>query len=520
VPTGVTVTNETASSSTWTSAPLTLGGYTWDGFSKTRISALRIYDRVLSGSEISQNFEADKGRAFRTPVPALSPPPPVIQFDAGLTDSHRGYGTTWKDRATTGLVGTLSGGAYFSAFAGGTVVLDGTNDWVSVPGTFSLPGDYSITTWFKPAAISASSTDLVALHAPDGVNFGTLLELVNGKVRFLHWSPLIASGGPSNLSTSTLDARRFHEVTLVRTGAKLSLYVDGLLSDEVTASTSNYTSPLQLTIGRISSTIAERHFQGHIANVQVHDRALTAAEVAANHAAIRPRFDTILDYDLGSPNFLVNSRYFDLSNHALHGAATGISFDTTAQAQAFDSADAISAGNPASLAELGDQLTVECWFMTNYNSPSTNDWPFLVSKRYSYGANNASFELFLDNQVAGRRLYFGVKTANMNGGAYVVSPSGTAVTDGKWHHVLGTYDGTAVRLYLDGVYVGSSSVTGPILRLDHELLIGTAMLAGARNAFYQWYGYMSRVRIYKRALTADEVASRFQEFRARHPVTP
>jgi hypothetical protein len=108
----------------------------------------------------------------------------------------------------------------------------------------------------------------------------------------------------------------------------------------------------------------------------------------------------------------------------------------------------------------------------------------------------------------------------MNGGAYVVSPSGTAVTDGKWHHVLGTYDGTAVRLYLDGVYVGSSSVTGPILRLDHELLIGTAMLAGARNAFYQWYGYMSRVRIYKRALTADEVASRFQEFRTRHPVTP
>ncbi len=41
--------------------------------------------------------------------------------------------------------------------------------------------------------------------------------------------------------------------------------------------------------------------------------------------------------------------------------------------------------------------------------------------------------------------------------------AGTGVWDGKWHHVAGTYDATAVRLFLDGTEVGTGTpVTTPI----------------------------------------------------------
>jgi hypothetical protein len=49
--------------------------------------------------------------------------------------------------------------------------------------------------------------------------------------------------------------------------------------------------------------------------------------------------------------------------------------------------------------------------------------------------------------------------------SYTVSPdAGTAVWDGRWHLVTGTYDGASVRLYVDGKQVGTgvqSTITLP-----------------------------------------------------------
>ena len=46
----------------WTPADLTVGGFSWDGYSNSEIPYLKIYNRVLPASEIQQNFNAIKGR--------------------------------------------------------------------------------------------------------------------------------------------------------------------------------------------------------------------------------------------------------------------------------------------------------------------------------------------------------------------------------------------------------------------------------------------------------------------------
>ena len=42
---------------------------------------------------------------------------------------------------------------------------------------------------------------------------------------------------------------------------------------------------------------------------------------------------------------------------------------------------------------------------------------------------------------------------------------------GKFHHVAGTYDGTTIKSYLDGVLVGTAARSGPILTTTSALVI-------------------------------------------------
>ena len=49
----------------WGTAGMTLGGYTWDGFTETKIAQYAIYNKVLTAAEIQQNYRTHKGRFGR-----------------------------------------------------------------------------------------------------------------------------------------------------------------------------------------------------------------------------------------------------------------------------------------------------------------------------------------------------------------------------------------------------------------------------------------------------------------------
>jgi Concanavalin A-like lectin/glucanases superfamily/Immunoglobulin domain len=77
---------------------------------------------------------------------------------------------------------------------------------------------------------------------------------------------------------------------------------------------------------------------------------------------------------------------------------------------------------------------------------------------------------------------------------------------GTWYHLVGTYDGTTVRLYVNGVLEGSAYAGFP---LDY----GTRpVFFGRTGEFWvaNFGGSMDEVSIYSRALTADEIQSLYQ----------
>jgi len=90
---------------------------------------------------------------------------------------------------------------------------------------------------------------------------------------------------------------------------------------------------------------------------------------------------------------------------------------------------------------------------------------------------------------------------------------GFPVSPGAWHHIVGTYDGTQLQLYVDGVAVGTPRFhTGTIL----PMLPGSFLSIGSEDGRRccggprYFHGDIDEVAIYKRALTPQEVLDVFQ----------
>jgi hypothetical protein len=71
--------------------------------------------------------------------------------------------------------------------------------------------------------------------------------------------------------------------------------------------------------------------------------------------------------------------------------------------------------------------------------------------------------------------------------------------DQEWHHLAGTYDGTTIRWYGDGVFVGS---TDRVINTEDNVQIGKR--GHAAGAY--WPGLVDEFRIYSVALTEAEIA--------------
>jgi hypothetical protein len=78
----------------------------------------------------------------------------------------------------------------------------------------------------------------------------------------------------------------------------------------------------------------------------------------------------------------------------------------------------------------------------------------------------------------------------------------SAVPLNTWTHLAVTYDNATLRLFVNGVQVGSSAAAGPLLTSTGVLRIGGN---GIWGEFFQ--GRIDDIRVYGRALSAVEIQS-------------
>ncbi len=80
------------------------------------------------------------------------------------------------------------------------------------------------------------------------------------------------------------------------------------------------------------------------------------------------------------------------------------------------------------------------------------------------------------------------------------------LANGVWRHVLGTWDGNTIKLYIDSVQVDSLSYNGPNVFSGESVLVGAENDSGTYKPFP---GVFDEVKLWKRALTSKEVLTEF-----------
>lgn len=158
--------------------------------------------------------------------------------------------------------------------------------------------------------------------------------------------------------------------------------------------------------------------------------------------------------------------------------------------------DYINVGDVPSL-DISSALTLEAWIKTD---KITNDT--IISKDDDAGNREYYFGVSYDGNHPGR-VRWTLKTSS-----FQFRDSSTVVNDSQWHYIVGTYDGSYLRTYIDGVEDTTSPVaqTGLIPNTSAPFWIGAKPNIGYEQYFR---GVIDEVAVYDRALTSDEIRNCF-----------
>ena len=188
----------------------------------------------------------------------------------------------------------------------------------------------------------------------------------------------------------------------------------------------------------------------------------------------------------------------DKSGNGNNGTNYGATFDVGKinQALSFDGVnDYVEVSDAASL-DITDKITVETWVKANtWDNPGA---PYNVRNIIDKAEHETgrSYGLYF----FGGLLHFRI---NKNSNA---DASGALPLLGEWNHIAGTYNGSEVKLYVNGAKVGEKSYSGTILTNDKPLYIGAGV---ARQ--YWFSGLIDEVKIYNRALDATEILQHYND---------
>jgi hypothetical protein len=145
---------------------------------------------------------------------------------------------------------------------------------------------------------------------------------------------------------------------------------------------------------------------------------------------------------------------------------------------------------------IGTNGTVSAWVKTTAHGAGLG---YLVDKfnNSPLGADAGAVRGYILAVSSAKAAFFiGDATISQN------AASAGSVNDGVWRHLVGTYDGTTIRIYVDGLLDGETASTRMPTETTEPLQLGSNVEAIA-TAHY--VGDMDEVRIYNRALSADEI---------------
>ena len=433
-------------------------------------------------------------------LPFVSPAPPSASHSvpsqtlcasppSGLVSWWPGDGNAIE--VVSGNNAALRNGAtYAPGTVGQAFSLDGVDDFVNVAdnATLEVTSQFTLEAWIKPNDLSdnhqiiskfGSAGNWAYQIGVTGPSAGSLRSDISGNGT--NFDTLFA---PANLLTPGEWA---HVATTFNAG-NWKLYVNGVeVASKQSSITSIYSNgPTTPSIGR--DPVGYQYFPGLIDEPSIYNRALSGTEIQAIYNAgtagkCKPQCTPLPDGMVGwwtgdgNANDIIGGHNGTLQSGATFGPArVGQGFQL--QGKSYISVPTDSSLNLT-------RFTVEAWIKPS----SSGNEGFILDKSaffsinyfLSRGANGTVYVDFWDN------------------GHHFAASTSQCQQD-TWCHVAGTYDGSTIKLYFNGVLEGTQVYVGT------PTLFGQTMRIGQRNDdTFPFQGLIDEVGIYNRALGESEI---------------
>ena len=231
----------------------------------------------------------------------------VLYLDAGNTKSYPGSGTSWSDLSGKSNNGTLTNGPTYSSDDGGSIVFDGTDDYVSNTdpnlSESELEGNLTFEYWLKPTQTIASTytqavfgTDYSFTVSSQGLAGGDRYKYNNSSFAaflFSFGTNGFAAGAVNNSygPAFLVDYQTYSGIShlvVIKNASGCSYYVNGVFKKSTTQSRTLGVDPTLVTSDR--GSINGKYFKGNIYSYKLYKKALTAAEIKQNYNALKRRF--------------------------------------------------------------------------------------------------------------------------------------------------------------------------------------------------------------------------------------
>jgi len=180
----------------------------------------------------------------------------------------------------------------------------------------------------------------------------------------------------------------------------------------------------------------------------------------------------------------------DKSRHGNHGTCYGAKIIQTNEqipVMNFDGNGHIDCGNNESL-NITDAITIETYvnikLMVNQK---------IITRVTGSGWGAIVYQMYVSDGKIGWKVYNGLLY-----GMNIVESD--AIETNKWYHVVGTFDISYVKIYVNNVKYETSNTIGTLMS---NPLIHTRIGTWVTSNYF--HGFINELRIYNRALSAEEI---------------
>jgi hypothetical protein len=435
----------------------------------------------------------------------------VLNVDAGASISYPGSGTTWSDISGRGNNGTLTNGPTYSSANSGSIVFDGTNDYVS--GSIPTLNNWSMCLWYRSTDITSQVVfyPFSGTTGANGLGFGGTFDVsTNNRWYFFDGTNIFSS------SNTAITTNVWYYLVVTKSSTTYNLYTNGSLSLSGSGVDLSLT---QYNLGRRGDNLW--YVNGQIAQASIYNRALSAAEVLQNYNALLPRFYSIvtsglvLNLDAGNPNSYSPPRSDQYASSLvlavpMNGANTGTTFtDQSDIIKGSGTAKTITVNNNAKTLTAQSKFYGSSGFFDGANDaltiPAGTDFAYgtgdFTVEAWVYQASSAGFQVLFAQTVSGTNYFVlasnsGVPSfySTLSGGGDAGVTTASSLPVNTWNHVAVTRQSGTVRVFVNGIAGTSVTNTTNLTDTSYVPTIGAYTHAGFANG---WNGYIQDFRIYK-----------------------